>query len=92
MNNDTDTITLTRERFRALIDVAHAAEGLLEGLEKDSRALTEFYTERLADRIATNKALRDGEWAEIRERSAQGRERTRALLDTIKAERDLGVD
>jgi len=89
---NTDTITINRERFRAMLSVISAAEGLLGGVEKDSRVLTEFYTERLADSIATNDALREAERAEIRERSAQGRERTRALLAELKAERDLGVD
>ena len=90
MNNDTDTdtpIILTRERFRAMLSVNMCAADLLDAMT-DKPSLIPFYTERLAEKVAHADALREAEWAEIRERSAASRERVARLL----SDRDLGVD
>ena len=91
MNTDTDTdrpITLSRERFRAMLAVNMAAEDLLRVINNDRTTLLAFYTERLAEKVAHAEALRQAQWAEARERSAA----TREMLARLRAERDLGVD
>lgn len=87
MNNDTDTITLSRERFRAMLAVNLYADSLIRAVNNGT-ALIPFYTERLAEKVAHAESLREAEWTAAKERSA----RTREMVARLRAERDLGVD